>query len=246
MFEKLRNAHIWGVTNESIHINAIAYDNLNQNPISNISHFTIKFIFGEIFGGIHKRMSHLAIFLRRYFELYSDIYLIIICIARSYKLKWKMNTKVSIFCEISFNFCYRDMKSALKLFWCHGIAFHLFPLMWILHTIVQCHCILSIFSTLFLYICLTRVKCHLTQTSKAMRQKQMKDERKIPLPCTTDLIRKLSNSSFQIWLSHFKRKYFPFIYDCLSCMYRPLHTQQFLLHRIFSYFRVNCNLTIDM
>lgn len=84
------------------------------------------------------------------------------------------------------------------------------------------NCIIAIFSitpfhSLSLYICFTRVKCYLTQTSKAMRQTQMKDEQKIPLPCTTDLIRKLSDSSFQTWLSHFKRKYFSFIYDCLSC-----------------------------
>lgn len=58
---------------------------------------------------------------------------------------------------------------------------------------------------------------------------------------TTDLIRKLLDSSFQTWLSHFKQKYFPSIYDCLSKIYRPLHTKQFILHRIFSYFKMNFN-----
>lgn len=46
---------------------------------------------------------------------------------------------------------------------------------------------------------------------KAMRQthKQMKSERKIPLPwTTTDLIRKLSDSGFQTRLSHFKQNYY--------------------------------------
>lgn len=163
--------------------------------------------------------------------------------------KKKMNInwirKASLW-EISCSFGYYcDMLSALKPFRCHGIAFHnLFE-----HKICLCNAIACNFSLLLIQYEMSFDANELSNATNKHRHNTRNEREKSRLPCTTELIRKLSDFSFQTWLLHFKRKIFSIsiLQNCLSRLEMTSHIPISLLNNtIVCYSRVKRNETMVM